>query len=159
VKRKRKMICLSDKVSINTTPHEILKALIFVFESTENYKLWHKDHILCTWKEGKNFTVGSVLYAEEYLHGTKHKMVFLVLSSDEKTGVRYRLTFPYSMICKEGSFEMTPISSGITMLEAKLLLNIPRFMQGIFRKRIESIVRHMNEEGEWLKRYLEERNI
>jgi hypothetical protein len=41
----------------------------------DSYRAWHqKDHVRLRWLEGKPWAEGSVMYAEEYLHGKLHKL-------------------------------------------------------------------------------------
>ena len=54
------MIEIIDKITINCKPNKVFDTLAFYFQSTENYKLWHKDYILCYWKKGKDFLPGSI---------------------------------------------------------------------------------------------------
>lgn len=49
------MMELTDKITIKSTPDKIWETLVFFFQNTENYKLWHKDHILCFLKSEKTF--------------------------------------------------------------------------------------------------------
>jgi len=44
-----------DRVQIGGSAQEVFHALEKVFESTENYKKWNKDHISCFYKKGSGF--------------------------------------------------------------------------------------------------------
>ena len=66
------MTSIVDSIEINATPAKIFDALAQVFSSNGGYKKWHKDHVSCKWIKGKALEEGSILYAEEYLHGKLH---------------------------------------------------------------------------------------
>lgn len=64
----RSMSAIIDKTVIDCAPEKVFDTLVFFFRDTENYKLWHKDHIACYWKKGKDFSPDSVLKTEKYIH-------------------------------------------------------------------------------------------
>ena len=74
------MMELIDKITIKSKPDKIWDTLVFFFQNPENYRLWHKDHISCYWKKGKEFSPGSVLISKEYIHGSKHRLGFRIQS-------------------------------------------------------------------------------
>ena len=44
-----------------------------------SYRAWHpEDHVALRWIKGEPWEEGSVLYAEEYLHGKLHKLKMLI---------------------------------------------------------------------------------
>jgi hypothetical protein len=67
------MATLKDSVVINRPPEVVFE---WFAHFAENYRSWHKDHVLAKWVKGKNFENGSVLYAEEYLGGKLEKLSF-----------------------------------------------------------------------------------
>jgi len=149
------MIELVDRIKINSTPDKIWDTLVFFFQSSENYKLWHKDHISCYWKKGKDFAPGSILIAEEYIHGTKHKLGFKIHSINKNKNVlKYKMLFPYSMICSGGCFKL--ISKGKdTEFIAQLKFKLGILLKALFKERIEVLRKHMKEEGESIKEFIE----
>lgn len=139
---------------IDCLPDKIFDTLVFFFQDRENYKLWHKNHISCHWKKGKDFSPGSVLIAEENLHGTLHKLGFTITSCRQNSMLEYRMLFPFSLICRGGSFEMIPKDDG-TELVACLSFRGGVLLKRLFRKNIESLRTHMKEEGQNIKLFIE----
>ncbi|MFX0206114.1 MAG: hypothetical protein ACFFDT_09015, partial [Candidatus Hodarchaeota archaeon] len=108
----------------------------------------------CSWIKGEPFEVGSILYCEEYLHGDLHKMKFLGTKTVQNQKIEYKLLFPMSIICPKGSFLIEP-KEGYSIFTATLSFRFGWFFQKFFRTRVEVITQHMKEEGENLKKLLE----
>ncbi len=98
------MVALTDSIKIKATQEKIFNALIKIFSTEKYYKMWHKDHTICKWLKGKPFEKGSILYAEEYLHGKLHKMKFIGANLVRNKKVEFKLMFPTSIFCPKGSF-------------------------------------------------------
>lgn len=65
---------LTESIEIKTTPEKIFNFLTGIVDD-DSYRAWHqKDHVRLRWLEGKPWAEGSVMYAEEYLHGKLHKL-------------------------------------------------------------------------------------
>ena len=145
---------LVDKITIDCTPNTVYRTLVFFFQNTENYKLWHKDHISCYWKKGKDFSPGSVLIAKEYLHESALKLGFKIL--DNKPGIYfdYKVLFPSSLICSGGSFRMTPTGTK-TELVAQLNFRFGFILNMLFKRIIDSLRIHMKEESIAIKGLIE----
>ena len=131
--------------------------MAFFFQNTENYKLWHKDHISCYWKKGKEFSPGSVLIAEELIHGRKHKLGFKLKSLKKNNFVEYKLLFPFSIICSGGYFKLVS-KDNKTEFIAQLRFRFGLLLKFLFKNRIEELKDHMREEGQNLKEYAEKRH-
>lgn len=148
------MIKLVDKIRIYSAPNIIWDRLIFFFQNTENYKLWHKDHISCYWKKGKDFLPGSILIAEENIHGTKHKLEFKIIEYKRDSILKYKMLLPFSIICSGGHF-ITISKGNETEFIAQLNFRLGFLLKVLFKKRIEAIRVHMEEEGQSLKGIIE----
>ena len=71
-------VVLTDSIEINTTPEEVFSFLTGLVDD-ESYRAWHQeDHVTLRWLEGQPWTKGSIVYAEEYIHGKLHKLKFKV---------------------------------------------------------------------------------
>lgn len=152
------MINLKDSIEIKTKPERLFDDLIRVFSSQEYFKKWHKDHVRCQWRRGKPFDRGSVLYIEETLHGKLHKMKFLGKTVDPNRRIEYKLLFPASIICPQGSFLIE--SKGKSCLfTATLSFRLGWLFSTFANGRVEAIKKHMKEEGKNLKRLLEKGEI
>lgn len=146
------MITLKDSIEIKTTPEKIFEWFLH-FE--ENFHAWHPDHIECRWLKGKPFEEGSILYVEEYLHGKPHKMKFLGTKVEPNRKIEYKLLFPISIICPKGSFSIEPKGESC-IFTATLSFRFGWLFSRFAKDRVEAIKKHMKEEGENLKRLLEE---
>ncbi len=142
---------LKDSIEISTSPEKILDWLLHL---EENYRAWHPDHVACSWTAGEPRRVGSVLSIEEYIHGELHKMKFR-LTEIGNTRIEYDILFPLSIICPRGSFHANPKNDSCIFV-ATLTFRWGHLLSILFRKRIEALKTHMREEGENLKRILEE---
>jgi hypothetical protein len=148
------MINLKDSIEILKTPDKVFDGLIKVFSTQEYFKKWHKDHVKCNWIKGQPFEVGSILYCEEYLHGDLHKMKFQGVKKERNKKIEYKLLFPMSIICPKGSFLIEP-KEGNSIFTAILSFRFGWFFQKFAKSRVEVITKHMKEEGENLKKLLE----
>jgi len=145
---------LVDKLTINSTSDRIWDVLVFFFQSNENYKLWHKDHISCYWKRGKDFLPGSILIAEEYIHGAKHKLGFKIINNIKDHILEYKMIFPFSIICSGGQFKLIAKGSE-TVFMAQLNFRFGFLLKALFKNRIEALRIHMKEEGLCIKNIIE----
>lgn len=148
------MVALADSIKIKATPEKIFNVLIKVFSSEKYYKMWHKDHTICKWLKGKPFEKGSILYAEEYLHGKLHKMKFIGTKVVKNKIIGFRLLFPTSIVCPKGSFIIEK-GKGNSIFTANLYFRFSNFFIKYAKDRVDAIKRHMKEEGEKLKEIVE----
>lgn len=145
---------LVDKITIKSTPDKIWDTLVFFFQNTENYKLWHKGHISCYWKKGKEFSPGSVLIAKEFIHGAKHKLRFKIQRFKKDNLLEYKMLFPFSIICSGGYFIL--VSKGNeTEFIAQLRFRLGLLLKLLFKKQLAGLKDHMKEEGQNLKEFIE----
>ena len=149
------MIDLIDKIKINSTPDKIWDTLIFFFKSTDNYKLWHKDHISCYWKKGQDFSPGSILIAEELIHGKKHKLAFKIVSINrESLLMEYKMLFPFSIISSGGYFKLISYDKETEFI-AQLGFRLGFLLEKVFKRQVESLKEHLKEEGQNIKKFIE----
>ena len=152
--RSKILTTLIDSIEIHTTPEKVFNGLIKVFSTQEYFKKWHKDHVKCNWTKGEPFEVGSILYCEEYLHGDLHKMKFVSTKKEQNKIIEYKLLFPTSIICPKGSFIIEP-KEGSCIFTATLSFRFAWLFQKFAKNRVEAVTKHMKEEGEHLKKLLE----
>ena len=152
-------IVIKDSIEINTTAEKVFDFLTGI-EDDESYRAWHqKDHVSFRWLKGKPWAEGSVLYAEEYLHGKLHKLKFEIIKIDRGRRIEYAPTsrflrkyFPKNEFIIEQKDKSCLFTASGTCLVGKL-------GKIFFKKKIEnglsSVRKHMREEGENLKKILE----
>jgi hypothetical protein len=148
------MLCLRDVVEIDAPPERVFD---WFQHLDENYRSWHPDHVSCRYLEGSALEDGSVLYAEEYLHGRLHRLKFTLVEVIPGRELHYRI-FPGL----SGGFRIRPTDRG-TELVAEIFLgwSIPLIgalldaaLRALLSRHIDAIRQHMNEEGVNLKTLL-----
>ena len=153
--RKRNMTTLKDSIEIKATPEKVFEWLLQRFKDKEAYQAWHPDHVDVRWIKGEPLQEGSIVYAEEYLHGELHKLKFLITKVVPNKEIEYKPLFPLSIFAPGNTFLIEPKGRNSCIFTA-----ISRFRAGpLFKKlaknRIEATKQHIKEEGENLKRALE----
>lgn len=148
------MITLKDSIVIKRPPEAIFE---WFDHFMENYKKWHpKDHVSAKWIKGKNFEEGSVLYVEEYLGEKLEKLKFKGTKKIKNKLIEYKLLFPHSLICSGGSFVVKPHKTG-SVFTATLSFPFGSILSKLMPARVKALKKHMKEEGENLKKLLEQR--
>ena len=150
-------ITLKESTEIKTTPEEIFN---FFMHLDTNYKAWHPDdHVLFYWVEGSPWEVGSISYAEEYLHGKLHKLRTVVTEITPNQYIEYA---PTSRLLRyyfpKGTFSIEP-KGDTCLFTATVSMKVGWIVKTLFRGKLEyglsSVRKHMKEEGENLKTILE----
>lgn len=152
-------IYLKDSVEIKTTPEKVFDFLMHLVDD-ESYRAWHPDdHVTLRWIKGQPWEEGSVLYAEEYIHGKLHKLKFLITKVVPNRAIEFmplsrllRIYFPKNAFTIE--------SKGDTcVFTATGCLRVGRIVKILAKNKLKvglaSVKKHMKEEGENLKRKLE----
>ena len=152
-------VIITDSIEIKTTPEEIFNCLTGIIDD-ESYRVWHKDdHVSLRWLKGQPWAEGSVMYAEEYLHGKLHKLKFEVTKIVPNERIEYspvsrfiRKFFPKNeFIIEQKGESCLFIASG--MYRVGWIGKV--FFKRVIDKGLSSVKKHMKEEGENLKRILE----
>jgi hypothetical protein len=93
-------IVLTESIKIRTTPKEIFTYLTGIVDD-ESFKGLNADNISFRWLKGEPWTVGSIAYAEKYLHGKPHTFIFIISKVVPNRHIEYmpssrlmRLFFP-----------------------------------------------------------------
>lgn len=146
------MITLKDSIEIKTTPEKIFD---FFVHFEENYLAWHPDHVKCRWLEEEPFEEGSILYYEEYIHGKLHKIKSKITKIEENKRIEFKNLFPMSILSPKGSFIIEPKGDSC-IFTATLSFRFGWLFSKLAKNRVEAVKKHMKEEGENLKRLLEE---
>ena len=149
------MVIIKDTVKIKAEPKKVFNGLIKVFSSQEYFKKWHKDHIKCLWLKGKPFEKDSILYVEENLHGKLHKMKFVSTNLEPYRRIDSKLLFPTSIICPKASFIIKPKGESC-IFTATLTFRFGWLFSKFMKDRVESVKKHMRDEGKNLKKIIEQ---
>ncbi len=153
-------VILTDSIEIKTTPEKIFNFLANLVDD-ERYRAWHPDdHVALRWIKGQPWEEGSVVYAEEYIHGKLHKLKFVVTKVIPNREIEYapvswflRRYFPkntFSVEQKEGTCVFTATGT------YRIGWLVKTFAKKRLERGLSSVKKHMKEEGENLKRILEE---
>ena len=99
--------------------------------------------------------LGAILYAEEKIHGQLHKLKFRLKKIEPNRKIEFQNLFPISLISPKGSFIIEP-KGNASLFTATLSFRFGSLLSALAKKRIEVFKKPMKEEGENLKRLLEE---
>jgi hypothetical protein len=155
------VITLSESIEIEATAEEIFEWLVKHTSDTELYKAWHPDHVGVRWIKGEPGKEGSIVCADEYLHGVLHRLKFRIVKIVPNKRIEYRPLFPISLLSPGNSFVIEPKDNDRCIFTSSGRLRLPRWLFEKLGKshkgKIEATKRHMKEEGENLKKALETR--
>jgi len=149
------MITLTDSIEIEATPEQVFDWLIERFKNKESYQAWHPDHVDIRWIKGESFQEGSIVYAEEYLHGELHKLKFIITKVVPNSVMEYRPLFPLSIFAPGNAFFIEPKGENSCIFTATGSLRAGPLFKKLGKNRIVATKQHMKEEGENLKKALE----
>lgn len=90
-------VVLTESIEIKTTPERIFSYLTSIVDD-ESFKTLHSDNVCFRWLKGQPWMVGSVAYAEKYLHNKLHKFRFVVTEISPNRHIEYA---PVSRLMKK----------------------------------------------------------
>ena len=150
---------LTDTIEIRTTCEKVFDFLVHLVDD-ESYRAWHpEDHVALRWLKGKPWEEGSLVYAEEFIHGKLHKLKFIVTKVVQNREIEY---VPASWLLRryfpKNTFSIEP-KGDTCVFTATGQMKVGWLVKTLARKQLESgiasAVKHMKEEGENLKEILE----
>ena len=150
---------LKDSIEIKTTSEKVFNFLTSIVDD-ESYRAWHKDdHVSFRWLKGRPWTEGSILYAEEYLHGKLHKFKFEIIKIVPNKRIEYIPTSHFVRKFFPKNEFIIEQKGGSCIFTAAGTYRVGKLGKIFFKKAIEkglsSVKKHMREEGENLKIILE----
>ncbi len=153
-------VTLTDSIEIRTTPEEVFGFLAGLVDDA-SYRAWHPaDHVAMRWTKGRPWEEGSVVYAEEYIHGKLHKLQFVVTKVVPNRRIQYA---PTSRLLRRyfpgNAFSVQPSEQGCVFTASGIYRVgwlVRTFAKGRLEKGLACVRKHMKEEGENLKRILED---
>ena len=153
------MVTLKDSIEVKATPEKVFEWLVQRFRDKASYQAWHADHVDIRWIKGEPMKEGSIAYAEEYLHGVLHKLKFRITKVVPNRVIQYSPLFPLSLLAPGNRFLIESKGEESCIFNATGSLRLPEWLFGKWNKnlmnKIEATERHMKEEGENLKRAIE----
>jgi len=150
---------LTDSIEIKTTPEKVFN-FFFHLVDDESYRAWHPDdHVALRWIKGHPWEKGSVIYAEEYIHGKLHKLKFVITKLIPNRLIEYAPTSWFLRVYfPKNRFTVEPKQGGC-IFTAQSTIRVGWLIRTVAKKKLErglsSVRKHMKEEGESLKRILE----
>jgi hypothetical protein len=149
------LITLRDSIEIRAASDKVFQWLVQRFNSKEDYQAWHPEHVDIRWIKGELLQEGSVIYAEEYLHGQLHKLKFRITRVIPNKEIEYRALFPLSLFAPGNAFIIEPKGKNDCIFTATGRLRVGPLFKKLGKKQIEATKQHMKEEGENIKKALE----
>lgn len=155
------MILFKDETIINASPERVY---YFLTHIDKLYKQWHaKDHVFCHTLYGQLGKKGSVVHFFEWIDGFPLYLIAQTSKIEKDRYFEYVPVFPFSLLkLGTGFFTIEKMSDKETKLTAYIeggykLPIIGPLLDFIVRKAIsfDAIEKHMKEEGENIKKYLE----
>lgn len=152
-------VVLTDSIEIETTPDKVFNFLTNIIDD-RSYRAWHKDdHLTFRWIHGSPWTEGSIMYAEEYFHGKLHKFKFVVTKIVTNKKIVYsptsrliRTFFPKNEFTIEEKGKKCLFTAAVTFRVGWIG---KKFFLKSINDGLDSVIKHMKEEGENLKFILE----
>ncbi len=151
---------IKDSIVINAPPEKIYNYLIQHIIDQKSYKEWHKEHISLKWLKGKPSTKGSIVYIEEYLGDNLQKMTFKFTKFIPNKLIKYRILYPLALFAPGNEFIIEKLDDKSSTFTARGKINISEKMflkmHPYHKQKLMFTKRHMKEEGENIKKALEE---
>ena len=150
------MITLKDAVEIRASPEQIVE---FFLNFKENFHAWHPDHVECHYLTPGPLKENSIIYIEEYLYGKLRKLKLHITKIQPNSRIEYK-----TFLGTKGIFIIEPKETG-TLFKAEMHMGTPipllgklrdRIMRMFFSRQLEGLQQHMAEEGQNLKKILEQ---
>ena len=154
-----KDVVITDAIEINATPEKLFQYLTSIVDS-KGYQVWHKeDHVTFRFIKGKPWTVVSVIYAEEYIHGKLHKLKFTITRIVPNKKIEYvQTSWLLRKYFQKNEFIIETQGDACRFI-ASSTYRIGWIGKTFFKKKLDqglsSIRKNMQEEGKNLKQILE----
>lgn len=150
---------VKSSIEIDTTPEEIWN---FFKNIEENYKMWHpKEHIYFKWVKGKPLELGSKIDSEEAIDGHKVRIKGTCIESEKNKIIVFKPNWPVSFICPRIEWVIEKKGENSIFI-ANTYYKFGKMYLKTKKDKVDFILKvaqkHMDEEGENLKKILEQKN-
>jgi len=149
------MIVLEHSIEINATKEKLYE--FFQDLTADKYSMWHHDHVSFEWIKGNKVEVGAIAHGKQYVHGKLHPLTveFTELIPSELI-VFKPLPKLWRIFCPKFTWEFKSTANG-SMFTARVFLRmgLSRYLR-ITKQRLALVRKHLEEEGENLKRLIEQ---
>jgi len=154
---------LKHTIEINTSAEKVYLWLTNHMKDKESYMQWHPEHLEIKWLKGNACEEGSIVYIEESLQGMMQKLKFKFIEVIPNKLIRYRVLFPLSIIAPENKFTIESTGENSCTFTAMGKINMSeKFFLSVHKNhqhKLEATMKHMKEEGENLKKGVENHSI
>jgi hypothetical protein len=143
---------LVSSTSIRTTPEEVF---VFFANMAENYTRWHPDHVLFRWIGKGGLYADARFYFEERIAGKLLKKRVRFTRIVPGRLIEFAVTNPlFRLVLPSIAFAIEPEGDGVRVTQTICIRTGP-IGAWLNRKEFAAVRKHMDEEGENLKRILE----
>ncbi|MFH1680387.1 MAG: SRPBCC family protein [Candidatus Eisenbacteria bacterium] len=148
------IVTLSHSIEIDAPPESVYG---FFLDIEENYTKWHPDHVVFRWIEGGSLAKGAVAYSEQYIHGKLHRLKARFTKVVPYREIEFSWVNPLiRFFAPRNTWVFEPAGGGCRFTaEGDLRLGWISSRMGRVKQRLEEGRRHIEEEGENLKRLVE----
>jgi hypothetical protein len=144
---------LKDSIKINAPAQAIFQ---FFEEMEKHYRDWHPDHVKFQWISNGGLKEGEVSYFEEYIAGQMKKMQTVYTEVVPNQYIEFVPKFwLYKLFLPRMLFRIEQDSDGC-WFTAENHIRIGPIGAKMNKKELQAVRQHMKEEGENLKRIMEE---
>jgi hypothetical protein len=151
-------IVLTESIEIETTPENLFSYLIGIVDD-ESFKSLNTDNISFRWLKGQPWTVGSVAYAEKYLHGKPHRFRFIISKVVPNRHIEYMPTSRLMRVFFPKKEFIIKQKEDICLFVSSATFRTGWIGKTFFKRKIDdglsSFRAYLQEEGKNLKRLLE----
>lgn len=149
------IVTLRHAIEIDASPREVYA---FFEHIEENYTRWHPDHIVFRWMKGNTLAEGAEAYSQQRAHGKAHTLSvrFTRVVPTERVEFRWinpliRFFAPRNVWLFERTDEGCRFIAESDVRLGWIFARLKRTQEGL-----AAIRRHLKEEGENLKRLVED---
>lgn len=144
---------LEAKTYIQAKPEDIFA---FFGEMEQNYESWHPDHITFRWVEGEPVEEGTRAYFEEEIGGEVLKKTVKYVTVESNRHIELKPTSRLMGIFLPFiTFSIEPEGDGCIFTQ-QIKIRTGPIGKRLNRDEFDAVQQHMDEEGENLKRLLEQ---
>ncbi len=124
----------------------------------ENYTKWHPDHRVFKWVKGGPMREGAIAYSEQMMHGKLHKMPGKFVKVIPNRLIEFRWTNPFLRFFSPRNVWIFRAAGGGCRFIAETDIRLGWISSHMKRvhKALEQGRTHLKEEGENLKRLVEQ---
>lgn len=143
---------LEETTGMKASPKEVY---LFFEKMEENYERWHPDHITFQWIDGGVLEEGAKAYFEEEIAGKLQKKTVQFTQIDPDRYIEFKPTSRViGLLMPHISFTITPRSDGCELTQ-RIKVRTGPIGARLNRREFDAVRKHMQEEGENLKRISE----